>query len=338
MGLLRMAVVASLSLMSATSLRAQAPAEFYRDKAIDLYIWTSVGGAYDTYSRLVARHIGKYIPGNPRIVPRNFEGAAGIKLSNFLYSAAPKDGTAIGVISRGNAFDPLVGIQAAQFDGTRFNWIGSANNEVSVCVAWHSSGVTRFEDVLERELIVGATGPTADSYQYPKIVNAVLGSKFRIISGYSGGTEVDLAMERGEVQGRCSWSWTSLKGLKRKWLDERRIIILYQMGLIKHVDLPDVRLILDMARSAEDKAMLRFIFARQVMAWPFIAPPGVPNERVETLRRAFMETMRDKAFLADAENAGLEITPVPGEEVQKLVAEIYATPAAIARRVADMIK
>lgn len=312
--------------------------DFYKDKVIDLYIWTSVGGAYDTYARIVARHMGRHVPGNPQLVPRNMVGAAGVKLTGFVYASAPKDGTAIATIARGNAFDPLVGVPGATWDGRRFNWIGSTNNEVSVCVTWHTSGVATFEEAKATELIVGSTGATADSYQYPKVVNAVLGTRFKIISGYAGGNEVDLAMERGEVQGRCAWSWTSVKGLKPQWLAERRISILFQMGLTKHPDLPHVPLVIELARNDEERAMLRFMFVRQAMAWPYIAPPGVPAERVELLRRAFDATVRDTAFLADAQAAKLEIMPVSGGDVQKLVDEIYATPPAIAAKVASLIK
>ena len=334
----RVACAAVASGIAVSTAVAQTPAEFYRDRSIDLYIWTSVGGAYDTYSRLLARHLGRHIAGNPKIVPRNMEGAAGLRLANFLYNAAPKDGSAFGTISRGNGFDALLGNPAAQFDGTKFNWIGSANNEVSVCVAWHTSGITRFEDVLVRELVVGATGPTADTYQYPRLVNAVLGAKFKIVTGYSGGNAVDLAMERGEVAGRCSWSWTSVKGLKRSWIEDKKINILFQMGLDKHPDLPNVPLVLDLARTDAERAMLRFVFARQVMAWPYLAPPGVPADRVEALRQAFMAVMADTTFLADAEQSGLEITPVSGAEIQKLIGEIHATPREISAKVAELFK
>ena len=239
-----------------------------------------------------------------------------------------RTGPRFGTINRGTGFEPLLGNKGAQFDATKFNWIGSTNNEVSVCVAWHTTGIAKFDDLLTRELVVGATGPSADTYQFPKITNAVLGTKFKIVTGYPGGNDVDLAMERGEVAGRCGWSWTSVKGLHQPWLDRKEINILYQMGLSKHRDLPDIPLVIDLARTDEERAILKLIFARQVMAWPFLAPPGTPGDRVEALRKAFMQTMQDKDFLAEADKAGLEITPVAGEDIQKLVAQIYATPAA----------
>jgi tripartite-type tricarboxylate transporter receptor subunit TctC len=331
-------LAALLALLPVSAGFAQAPADFYRGRTVELFIGTSVGGGYDAYGRMLARYIGKYIPGNPTVIPKNMEGAGSMRLASYLYNAAPKDGSTFGTINRGTGFDPLLGNKGAQFDATRFNWIGSTNNEVSVCVAWHTTGIATFDDARKRELVVGATGPSADTYQFPKITNAVLGTKFKIVTGYPGGNDVDLAMERGEVQGRCGWSWTSVKGLHQPWLDRKTINILYQMGLSKHRDLPNIPLVIDLAKTDDERAILKLIFARQVMAWPFLAPPGVPSERVELLRTAFSETMKDKDFLAEADKAGLEITPVAGEQIQKLVEEVYATPAAVARKATEMLQ
>jgi tripartite-type tricarboxylate transporter receptor subunit TctC len=317
---------------------AQSPAEFYRGKTIELAIGLSVGGGYDAYARMLAHTIGKYIPGNPAIVPRNMEGAGSMRLANYLYNAAPRDGTSFGTINRGTGFEPLLGNKGAQFDATRYNWIGSTNNEVSVCAAGRKSGIATFQDARERTLVVGASGPSADSYQFPKIVNAVLGTKFKIVTGYPGGNDIDLAMERGEVEGRCSWSWSSLKGLHQSWLDAKDINILFQMGLSKHRDLPGVPLIIDLARTEEERSILKLIFARQVMAWPFLAPPGTPPDRVDALRTAFMQTMQDRDFLAEADKAGLEITPVAGEDIQKLVQQAYATPEPILRKTVEFLQ
>jgi tripartite-type tricarboxylate transporter receptor subunit TctC len=324
--------------LQAALARTPAPGEFYKGKAIELGISSSVGGGYDAYARMLARHLGRFIAGNPTIVPKNIEGAGGLRLANYLYNAAPKDGSSIATIYRGTMFEPLLGGRGAQFDATRFTYLGSANNEISVCVAWHTSGVTSLDQVLGKELVVGASGPSADTYQFPKIVNGVLGTKFKIITGYPGGNDIDLAMERREVQGRCGWSWTSLKATHLSWVAEKKVNILFQMGLAKHPDLPDVPLILDLARSAEDHALLKLIFARQVMAWPYLAPPGIPLDRVQTLRRAFMDTMADKDFLADADKSLLEVRPVKGADIQALVNEIYATPATTTQRAAEMLK
>jgi len=326
---------ALLTLQPLAPATADSVADFYKGKNLDLYIGYSVGGGYDTYARLLASHIGKHIPGNPTVVPKNMTGAGSLKLANWLYNVAPKDGTAIGAIGRGTGFDPLFKIKGAQFDGTKFSWLGSANDEVSVCVAWQNNGVTKFDDVMNKELIVGGTGASADTDQFPKIMNGVLGTKFRIVTGYPGGNEVGLAMERGEVKGRCGWSWSSVKSLHLDWVKEKKIHVLVQLSLEKHPDMPDVPLVMDLAKTPEQKGILKVIFTRQVMGRPFLAPPGIPADRLKALRKAFMDTMKDKEFLAAAEKAKLEITPVSGEKIQALVKEAYeSSPALVAKAAA----
>ena len=325
---------------AASTAHAQSPvADFYKGKSVDIYIGYSVGGAYDVYARLIARFIGRHIPGNPTIVPRNMEGAGSLRLANWLDQVAPKDGLAFGTFGRGAAFDPLLGVQGAAFEATKYNWIGSANDEVSICVAWKNSGITSIEDAMTKELIVGGTGGSADTDQFPKILNGVLGTKMKLIVGYPGGNDVNLAMERGEVKGRCGWSWSSVKATQMHWVRDKTIAILVQLSLSKHPDLPDVPLVMDLAKTEEQRQILKTIFARQVMGRPYAAPPGVPQERVETLRKAFDETMNDKEFLAEAEKTGLEITPVSGRKIQELVSEVYKiTTPETARRIADMLK
>jgi tripartite-type tricarboxylate transporter receptor subunit TctC len=318
--------------------QAQTPAEFYKGKTVEIYIGTSVGGGYDAYARMLARHISKYIPGNPIAVAKNMEGGGGMRLANFLYNAAPKEGLVFATINRGTGFDPLFGNRSAQFEATKFNWLGSTNNEVSVCVAWHTHGIATYQDVLARELVVGASGPSADTFQFPKIANAVLGTKFKIITGYPGGNDIDLAMERGEVQGRCGWSWTSVKATHPTWLPQKLVNILFQMGLDKHPDLPNTPLIMDLARNDEERAIFKLIFGRQVMAWPFMAPPGVPADRIAVLRKAFMDTVADKDFRAEAAKGNFEVRPVAGEAIQALVQDIYDTPPAIVQKTTRLLQ
>ena len=330
-------IAAALMAAAASGVKAQTPAEFYKGKNVDLYIGYSVGGGYDLYARMLARYMGKHIPGNPTVLPKNMEGAGSLRLANWLYNIGPKDGTAFGITGRGTPFDPILGNAKAQFDGTKYTWIGSANNEVSICVAWHTTGITKFEDLLTKELIVGGTSSSADTDQFPKIVNGVLGTKMRVITGYPGGNDVGLAMERGEVQGRCGWSWSSVKSTHQKWYDEKKFSVLMQLALEKHPDLPNVPLILDLAKTDEQRQILKLIFARQVMGRPFLAPPGVPRDRMDALRKAFMDTMKDKDFLADTEKAKMEITPVSGDQLDKLVKEVYATPKALADKAGALI-
>ena len=307
-------------------------------KPVELYIGYSVGGGYDVYARLIARHMGRHLPGNPVIVPKNMEGAGSLRLANWLYKAAPRDGSVIGTIGRGIAFDPLLGGQGAQFTATQFAWLGSANDEVSVCVAWGNKKIARFEDVFTKELIVGGTGATADTDLFPKVINNVLGTKFRVVTGYPGGNDVTLAMQRGEVDGRCGWSWSSIKTNHPQWVKDGTINLLVQLSLEKHADLPQVPLIMDFIRSEEQRAILRVVFARQVMGRPFLAPPGVPVDRVAALRKAFTATLQDPQFLAEAEKLKLEITPVSGEAVQSLVAEVYRTPPEVLKKAAAASK
>lgn len=333
----RATLAATLAALVSLPLHAQAPADFYKDRSVDVYIGYSSGGGYDVYARILARHMGKHMPGNPTLVPKNMPGAGSLTLANWLYNVGPKDGTAFGIIGRGTAFDPLLGNTKARFDAARFNWIGSMNDEVSVCVSWRTSGVTTLEQTMQKELVVGGTGPAADTDQFPKVLNATLGTKFKIVTGYPGGNDINLAMERGEVQGRCGWSWSSVIATHRTWYDEKQINVFLQLALGKHPDLPNVPLVTDFAKTEEQKSIFQLVFARQVMGRPFLAPPGVPPDRVEVLRRAFMATMKDKDFLAEADKAKLEITPVAGEAVQDLVAEVNRTPKDIALKVGAML-
>ena len=322
----------------ATAASAETPAQFYKGKTVELYIAYSAGGGYDLYARMVARHLGRHIPGNPQIVAKNMEGAGGLRLANWLYQQAPRDGTVIGATSRNIAFEPLIGNKAAQYDSSQFTWLGSANDEVSTCVSWHTSGVATIDDVLKQELIIGAIGTADDTYQYPSLLNHTIGTKFKIVPGYPGNNDISVALERGEVSGRCGWSWSSVKSTRAAWLQEKKINILVQVSLSKHPDLPNVPLIMDLAKSDEQRQMFRLIFARQVMGRPFQSTPGVPADRLQALQTAFMDTMKDPAFLAEADKLKFEITPVPGADIDKLVAEILAMPPELAQRAGSLLK
>ncbi len=334
MGLLAAAISACLAPLAGS---AQTPSDFYKGKNLDLYIGYSAGGGYDVYARALARHLGRYLPGNASVVPKNMPGAGSLVLANWLYNVAPKDGTAIGMIGRGTGFDPLLGSTKAQFNAANFNWIGSMNDEVSVCVAWHTTGVSTLEQLMQKELTVGGTGPAADTDQFPRVLNATLGTKFKIIPGYPGGNDIDLAMERGEVMGRCGWSWSSVIATHKSWIDEKKINVLVQLSLSRHPDLPNIPLIMDFARNDEQRQIFSLVFARQPMGRPFLAPPNVPSERVAALRAAFMSALADQEFLAEAAKMKLEINPVSGDAVQSLVQEIYQTPKTIAAAVAKMV-
>ena len=327
-----------LGLWSVAAGRADSVADFYRGRTVEVYVGYSTGGGYDIYARMLARHMGRFIPGNPTLLPKNMEGAGSLRLANWLANAAPRDGTAFGTIGRGTAFDPVLGQPGAQFAAGDLSWIGSMNHEVSICASWATSGVASFEDLLTKELLVGAVSNNDDTGQFAKVMNTVLGTKLKIVAGYPGGNDVVLAMERGEVQGRCGWSWSSVKSTHRKWLEEKKFTVLVQLALDKHPDLPDVPLVVDLAKNDEQRQILRLIFARQVMGRPFLGPPNIPPDRAASLRDAFMATMKDKDFLADTDKAQMEINPVSGDRVQALVKDIYSTPPEIAQKAASFLR
>jgi tripartite-type tricarboxylate transporter receptor subunit TctC len=335
---MRGALTAGLIALVPVPASADAVADFYKGKNVDLMVGFSAGGAYDLYARMIARHMGKHIPGNPTMVVKNLEGGGSLRLANALYNTMPKDGTVFATIARGAAFDPLFGNAAAQFDATKFGWIGSANDEVSVCAAWHTSGITKIEDIFTKELVVGGTGPSADTDQFPRIVNAVLGTKMRVVTGYPGGNDVSVAMERNEVQGRCGWSWSSIKTTKQDWYDTKKINIFVQLSLQKHADLPHIPLILDLAKTPEQRQIFTLVFARQALGRPYLAPPGLPPDRLEALRKAFMDTMKDAEFLAEADKAKFEITPLDGARAQQIIGDAYKVDPAIAKKTAELMK
>ena len=334
----RIATIIVTAAALAAPAHAQSPAAFYQGKSLDMAIGYSAGGGYDLYARLLARHLGSHIPGQPSVVPRNMEGAGSLRLANYLYAAAPRDGSVIGATSRGAAFDPLLDAPGAQYDASKFSWIGSANNEVSVCVALRSSGIEKFEDLFTKPLTVGSTGAADDTSQIPTIINAVLGTKFKVVTGYPGTNDVSLALERGEVQGRCGWSWSSIKTTRPDWIISKKIVVLAQMSLSKHSDLPDVPLIMDLAKTDEERLIFKLFCARQVMGRPYLAPPGVPADRLAALRQAFNATMTDKAFLDEADASKFEINPVSGEQVEALVKEVYQTPPEVTKKAAAILK
>ena len=318
---------------------AQTVEEFYSGKVVSLYIGYPAGGGYDVYGRVVAHHIGKHIPGNPTVIPVNMEGAGSLRLTNWLFNAAPRDGTALGIINHGVPFEPLLGNREfARFDPMEFTWIGSANSETVVCVAWHSSGVRGFHDLENREFIIGGTGPGADDFVFPKLLSGVLGARLRFVTGYAGGNDINFAMERGEVEGRCGWTWSSVKSTRQYWLDDGLINVFLQLGMEKHPDLPDVPLILDFAENEDQQKILRLIMARGALGRPFLAPPDLPEDRAAALQEAFDLVVKDPEFLAEAERVNLEIMPASSAQLRQLLSEAYATPAPLVEQARELLR
>jgi tripartite-type tricarboxylate transporter receptor subunit TctC len=314
--------VASVVALS-SSAKAEGVADFYRGKTITLSVGYSPGGAYDAVARMLAQHMRKYVPGNPMFVVKNAPGAGTLSLTNQLYNVAPKDGTQFGIIARGMAMEPLIGQGNAKFDSTKFTWIGSAANEISMCVTYGDSPVKNWQDALTKSFTVAGNGAGADPDVFASVLRNLFGLKTKLISGYPGTAEISLAMERGEVDGRCGWSWTSIKAEKAGWLAAKKLHLIVQLALVKARDLPDIPLVMDAAQTDQQRQILKLIFSRQTMGRPFVAPPEIPADRRDALRSAFDETMKDPDFLADAEKAKIEINPVPGKAIDVLMAELY---------------
>jgi len=329
--------IGAIAAASTSPAAADAVADFYKGKTLTISVGYTAGGGYDVYARALAQYIGKHIPGNPTIVVKNVPGAGSLKLANLMYTVAAKDGTEIATVARGIPVQDLLGGSGVRYDANKFNWLGSMNNEVSVCVTSWRSPVKTLADMKKTEVIVGGQGKSSDSDLFAMFVKNLFDAKIKLISGYPGTKESILAMERGEVDGNCGWSWSSVTHSHMDWVKENKLHIIMQMALTKHPDLPNAPLILDLATTPEQKAEVELVMSRQTMGRPFLAPPDVPKDRVAALRKAFMDTMKDTAFVAYAEKAKMEITAVSGEDLQALVARIRATPAAIVKKtVADL--
>jgi tripartite-type tricarboxylate transporter receptor subunit TctC len=322
--------IAALVLIALAALMQQASgqnaADFYRGKTVTLIVGYSSGGGYDTYTRILARHLGKHIPGSPAIVVQNMPGAGSLKMANYLYNVAPKDGTVLGTFSRGMAMEPLIGGQNVQFDATKFTWLGSGTNETSVFVVWHTAPVKTWDDLLTKEFTVGGEGSGSDPDIYAHLLKNAFGAKLKLISGYPGTAELALAIERGEIDSRASWSWTSLKALKPNWIAEKKVNFPVQLNLTRGPELQEVPLVTEYARSEAQRQMLKLILSRQEMARPYAAPPGIPDDRKAALRKAFDDTWADPELLAEMKSRGQEVNPVSGPALDRLIAELYATP------------
>lgn len=312
--------------VAAAVAQADPVADFYKRERVTMFIGYSSGGGYDRYARTIARHIDRHIPGKPTVLAKNRPGAGSMRLANELYNVLPQDGTAIGTVGRGVPQEALKGNKLAKYDPRKFNWIGSANNETSTCVVWHTSDVATLQDFLDKKIIVGGTGPSADTDVFPKVLNNVVGTKLQLVTGYPGGNDINLAMERGEVQGRCGWSWSSVKSTRAKWLEEKKIRVILAMSVERHPDLTDVPFVMDLAQDARAKKIFQLVFARQAMGRPYLTGPKVPAERVDALRAAFDATMKDETFLAEAKKSRMEIAPLSGNAVQKIIEEMFNAP------------
>jgi len=316
---------------------AFAQADFYRGKTISVDIGADVGGGFDAYGRVIAEFLGRHVPGSPTVTPQNRPGAGGRVTANWLYNVAPKDGTSIGVFGGWIAFEPMWGIAGVQFDATKFNWLGNANREVTTCGFWNRGKGSSLDSLKAAETLVGSYGATTSMTQDAIALNALLGTKIKIIHGYKGTRDVVLAAERGEVDGSCGLWMSSVKSSYQKYLDTGELRIVVQMGLERHPELPNVPNAADMITSDDDRQAFNLIFGQLEVARPVAAPPGVPAERVAILRKALAATFADPEFVATATKRGLEIRPLDGERMQTFVQEIYAAPKPVVARVTKMM-
>jgi tripartite-type tricarboxylate transporter receptor subunit TctC len=334
---LAMLAGAGAALMTATQLAAQPAADSLAGKSVQMIIGFGAGGGYDLWGRTVGRHIGTHLPGHPTVIPQNMPGAGSYAAASYIFNAAPKDGTVLGIIARDAALGPLSGATGARFDPTRFSWIGTPTRETNVCIAYHTAQVKTVRDLFDKPLILGDTGPGTGTRSYPKALNALLGMKFKLVGGFPASSDVFLAMERGEVDGICE-SLDSIKIRRPDWLAEKKVSILFQGGAAPHPELKDIPFVLDLARTREQKQALEFLYAGQGIGRPFVAPPGMPPERLDMLRDAFNATMGDAAFVAETKQSKLELDPQGGKQLAALIAKIYATPKAIVDRITALIK
>lgn len=326
--------VAALGLLAAAVLPgapAAAADAYFKDKQIRLIVGSAPGGGYDAYGRLLAQYMRSHIPGNPTIVVQNMPGAGSLVAANYIYNVAPKDGTFFGAVNAMLATDPLVYPERVKFDPRQFRWLGSALRENHVGVAWSSTRVQSFDDVLKNELIVAGTGGATNFY--PLFVDALLGARMKMIPGYQGTKQGMLAMERGEVGGVVGITYASVKATNGTWLRDNKIRVFIQFGLKKHPELPDVSWIYDYAKNDDDRAAMDLAFGNSEFGRPFMAPPGVPNQVVDILRDAFEDTMNDPEFQAEAERRQLDLSFTSGQEIQSLIDKIYRTPPAVVARV-----
>ena len=327
LGFLTIAGIGIATILGASSAAAQSVEDFYKKTHINLVVSTATGGGYDNYARVFGRAFPRYVPGNPNVVIQNMPGAGGLRATNHMYNAAPKDGTVIALVHTSMVTAPLFGVAQANFDARKFSYLGNIAKEPNFCVSWAASPIKTFDQILAKEeFIVGAAGAGGTIETVPIIMNNLLGTNIKVIGGYPSGTAVLLAMERGELHGRCGWSMSSMMGSHPHWFKEKKIIVVVQTALAKHPDLPDAPLIMDYAKTDEQRQVMELIFAQQEVSRPVLAPPDIPKDRLEALRQAFQATMKDPGFVAEAEKQGLDVLPGTAADIDALLNRLYSMP------------
>jgi tripartite-type tricarboxylate transporter receptor subunit TctC len=331
----RVAVLSSLIVATAAPIAAQG--QSLAGKSVHMIIGFGPGGGYDLWGRTVARHIGRHLPGNPTVIAQNMPGAGSYAAASYIFNIAPRDGTVLGIIARDAALGPLSGAAGARFDPTKLSWVGTPAKETNVCIAYHTARVQSVEDLFDKPLILGDTGPGTGTRSYPKALNELIGTKFKLVGGFPASSDVFLAMERGEVEGICE-SLDSIRIRRPDWIPTKKIAILFQGGAEPNPELKGAPFVLDLARTAEQRLAIEFLYAGQGIGRPFVAPPGLPADRLKMLRGAFNATMKDADFAAEVQKSKLELEPDDGEHLTALIMKIYATPKPIVDKITSLIK
>ena len=319
------------------SAAAQSVADFYKAHPIVMLVGSGAGGGYDVYARTFARYWSRHIPGRPDIIAKNMPAAAGLAAASTLYTSAARDGTVVGALTNGAPMGPLFGDPGAHYDPLRFAWLGSIGKLENVCATWHTSPVKTIAQAQARPVVVAGAGASSNTVIVPKMLNALIGTKFKVIAGYDPGSGLTMAVESGEAEGICGLSWSTMKASRPRWVDQHLLNVLVQLGLTKLRDLPDVPSALDLVSDPESKAVMELILMRQEAGRPFAAPPGTPADRVAALRQAFQETLRDPDFVAEAEKMQLEIEPISGQAIARLLQKANATPKRVVQRAAALV-
>jgi tripartite-type tricarboxylate transporter receptor subunit TctC len=326
--------------LAAPTASAQSVADFYRGKTITIVVGSDSGGGYDLNARTIARHMGRHLPGNPSFIVQNRPGAGSLAAANYVYEVAPKDGTVIAAVQRPIPFQQLLGDAGVRYDPRRIQWLGSTSNELGVVVMWHTAPQKTAQDLFTMETIVGGNGVATDTELFPRAFNYVLGTKFKIVGGYPGQVQIVLAMERGEVQGTANWSWSDIEKGRPDWLRDGKIRMLLQLDLKKGSSpyLRDVPLAMDLARTEEERQVFEILMGMKALGRPYFVAPEVPKDRSDALRAAFMETMADPDFLAEANRTLGPIDPVSGTEMQKILMDVYALPPNVIAKAREAVK
>jgi tripartite-type tricarboxylate transporter receptor subunit TctC len=318
--------------------RADAVADFYAGKTMIIIVGADTGGGYDALGRLMSRHLGRFIPGKPSVIVQNMPGAGSLIAANNLYTTSPKDGTVIGLLQRGVLSAKFTNPGGVRFDLTKFNWIGNLSAETGVVVAWHTTPLKSIQDVMSQEMLVAGTGPNIDTETTPRLLNALTGTKFKVISGYAGTTDGVLAMERGEVQGLGDWSWSNVKTRRPDYLRDKKIRVLLQVATEKLPDLPDVPLAMDLVKNEDDKKIMELFLAQKSAARPAVAPPDIPADRMAAIRTAFAHMIVDPEFLKDATGQKLELDPTPASDIEKVIKLFATTPEHVGQKLKEAIE